>query len=103
MEKREYGTVPTLECRRESNETVDRQKRYRQIIECFNDIPEMTARELASLMCLKGFAPNNERTWSQPRITELCERGVLEQKGKKVCPITGKRVTVYGLTELMRV
>lgn len=103
MEKRLNGTVPSIECRRDAHDTVDKQKRYRQIIECFNEIPEMTARELASYMCLKGYTPNTERTWSQPRITELCMRGVLEQRGKTVCKTTGKKVTVYGLTEMMRV
>lgn len=103
MEKRNYGEVPTLECRRESFETVDKQKRYKQIIECFNEVPEMTARELASYMALKGYTPTAERNYVHPRLNELCIRGVVEQRGKKVCQITGKKVTVYGLTEMMRV
>lgn len=102
MEKRSYGEVPTIECRRESNETVDRQKRYRQIIECLTEIPEMTARELASYMCLKGYIPTAERNYVHPRLNELCQRGVVEQLGKKVCKVTGKNVTVYGLTEVAK-
>lgn len=99
MEKRLNGTVPSIECRRDAHDTVDKQKRYSQIIQCFKEVPEMTAREVASYMCLKGMTPNTERTWSQPRLTELCMRGVLEQVGKKTCKTTGKKVTVYALKE----
>ncbi len=99
MEERNYGEIPTLECRRESNDAVSRQKRYMQIIECLTEVPEMSAREVASLMCLKGYVPTAERNWCHPRLNELCIRGVVEQKGKKICPVSGRKVTVYGLTE----
>lgn len=94
--KREYGEIPSLECRRESNEQVDRNKRYRQILECL-EIRDMTAREVASMMCLKGYTQSAERNWSAPRLTELCEKGLVEQKGKVICPFSHKTVTLYGL------
>ena len=97
--ERSYGTIPSLECRHDSNEVVDRQKRYRQIIECLTEFGDMSAREIASAMCLKGYASTAERNVSAPRLTEMCERGIVEQKGKKVCRTTHKIVTVYGLTE----
>ena len=101
MEERRYGEIPTLECRRESNELVPRQERYRQIIECLKEVPEMSAREIASMMCLKGYIPSPERNYSAPRINELCERGVLEPCGKKICKSTGRKVTVFHLTDWM--
>ena len=97
--ERSYGTIPSLECRHDSNEVVDRQKRYRQIIECLTEFGDMSAREIASAMCLKGYTPTAERNYSSPRLNELCEKGIVEQKGKKRCNISGKTVTVYGLTD----
>lgn len=97
MEKRGFGEMPSRECRRDSHDTVDKQKRYNQIIECLKEAGDMSAREIASLMCLKGYTPTAERNHSAPRLTELCELGVVEQKGKKKCKVSGKSVTVYGL------
>ena len=101
MEERRYGEIPTLECRRESNEIVDRQMRYKQIIECLKEVPDMTAREVASLMCLKGYCTSPERNVSHPRLNELCIRGIVTQSGKKICKTTGRRVTTYRLTDWM--
>ena len=95
--ERSYGEIPSLECRHDSNETVDRNKRYRQIIECLEEVGDMSAREVASLMCLKGYTPTPERNYASPRLFELCEMGVVEQKGKKKCKITNRCVTVFGL------
>ena len=102
MELREYGEVPSVECRRESNELVPRQQRYRQIVECLKEVPDMSAREVSSMMCLKGYAASPERNLASPRLNELCERGVVEQTGKKTCLSTGRTVTTYALTDLGR-
>lgn len=96
--EREYGTIPTLECRHDSNEQVDRNTRYRQIVEILEEFGDLSAREIASAMCLKGYAPTAERNWSAPRLTEMCEIGMVEQKGKKKCGVTKRSVSVYGLT-----
>lgn len=95
--KREYGEIPSLDCRRESNEQVDRNKRYRQILECL-EIRDMTAREVASMMCLKGYIPTAERNYASPRLFELCAKGLVEQKGKVICTSTKRSVTLFGLT-----
>ncbi len=97
MEKREYGETITLETRHDSHEAVDKTKRYRQIIECLNEIPEMTARELSSLMCLKGLIPTDERNFVSPRLTEMAQAGTVEPCGKKKCKWTGRTVTVWRL------
>ena len=99
MEQREYGEIPSVECRREANELVPRQIRYKQILECLTEVPEMSAREIASMMCLKGYIPSPERNYSAPRINELCERGLVEQVGKKRCSSTGRTVTMFALTD----
>jgi hypothetical protein len=53
MEERMYGTNPMMENRRESNEKVDRKKRYRQILGILNG-KQMTAKEISVVMNIKG-------------------------------------------------
>ncbi len=99
MKERGYGEIPTLKCRKESFDAVDKNKRYQQIIECLSEIGEMSARELASYMCLKGYIPTAERNYTSPRLNELCAKGIVEQVGRKVCKVTGRTVTVFKLCE----
>ena len=97
MELRNYGENTTLETRHESNEKVDRQKRYAQIKEILGDYGELTAKQIAILMFKKGFIPTSERNFSSPRLTELCISGDVEVIGKTKCEFTGKKVSVYKL------
>lgn len=94
MEKRKYGEFTTLETRHESHESVDKQKRYEQILEILNG-NEMTAKEVAVAMFWKGYTDNMDRNNSAPRLTELCLKGEVEPIGKKKCSYTGKTVAVY--------
>lgn len=99
MEARRYGEDPRIETRAEANETVDRQKRYRQIVECLEDRGPSTAKEIAVWMCLTGQATTSDRNLAAPRLTEMCRSGMVEPLGKTKCKWTGKTVTVYGLIE----
>ena len=90
------GTYITHDTRAESNETVDRQKRYAQIIECLKDRP-MTAKECAVELFTRGYAPTAERNLTAPRLTELSKIGTVEPIGKRKCQYTGKTVAVYAL------
>ena len=100
IELRRYGTNPTLEARAESNETVDKQKRYKQIIEILMENPKgLTAKEIACVMYSNGLIPTRERNFTAPRLTELSYKGVVEPIGKKKCTFTGKTVAVYRLRE----
>jgi len=99
MIERRYGTNPTLETRSEANETVDKAKRYKQIIEILVGGKEMTAKEIAVEMCNRGYTPTTERNFSSPRITELLKNGVLDCIGKKRCDYTSKTVSVFKLRE----
>ena len=94
MEERVYGTNPMMETRRESNETVDRQKRYKQILEIM-ERKQMSAKEISVVMSIKGYTNNDDRNNAAPRLTELCKIGKVEPVGKKKCQYTGKMVTVY--------
>lgn len=100
MEYRRYGTVPTLETRSEANETVDKKKRYKQIIKILKENPKgLTAKEIACVMYSNGLIPTRERNFTAPRLTELSYKGVVEPVGKKKCTFTGKTVAVYKLRE----
>ena len=96
---RRMGEDPRLETRAEANETVDRQKRYRQILECLEERGPSTAKQIAVWLCMTGQIPTSERNYTSPRLTELCRKGMVEPIGKTTCTYTGKTVTVYGLRE----
>lgn len=98
IELRRYGTIPTLDTRSESNETVDKKKRYKQIIEVLKG-KQMTAKEIAVEMCNKGYIPTSERNFTAPRLTELSKQGIVEPIGKQRCEYTGKTVAIYSLRE----
>ena len=92
------GEYTPFETRAEANETVDRQKRYKQILEIL-DGRQMTAKEIAFEMYHRRYTPNAERNFSAPRLTELQAQGKVEVIGKKKCQYTGKTVAVYQIRE----
>lgn len=95
MEYRKPGEHPPKESRAEANETVDRQKRYQQVLSILHG-REMTAKEVAVEMMRRGYVPTDDRNHAAPRLTELSERGLVEPVGRTTCKYTGKKVTVYG-------
>ena len=102
MEFRQYGEMPTLDCRSEAHETVNKAKRYDQIKQCLSDAKNMglsglTAKECAVMMWRNGWIPTSERNFTAPRLTEMAQDGVVEPIGKTTCGYTGKKVTVWAL------
>ena len=93
------GEITTLNTRFEANETVDKKRRYKQIIEILSGGKEMTAKEIAVEMCNRGYIPTSERNFTAPRLTELSRNGFVEPIGKQRCTYTGKTVAVYKLIE----
>ena len=94
--QRRYGEFTTLDTRGESNESVDKAKRYIQITEILHEhIEPMSAKEIAVEMYRKGYTPTSERNFASPRITELLQNGKLEVVGKKKCEYSGKSVSVF--------
>lgn len=100
MEERMIGEYTTLETRAEAHDSVDKQKRYDQIIECLTQCGNLTAKECAVIMMQKGYIPTSERNFTAPRMTELSKSGVIEPVGKKVCAYTGKKVAAYAMREI---
>lgn len=88
--------MTTFETRRESNETVDRERRYEQIITILRG-KTMTAKEVAVEMNKRGFVPTSERNFAAPRLTELVSKGLVNVVGKKICEYTSKKVAQYQL------
>ena len=101
---KEYALLPgesvTLETRADAHDSVDKQKRYSQIIECLTENGELTAKECAVIMMAKRYIPTSERGYTAPRMTELTQDGVLEVVGKTIDSYTGRKVAVYGLKEV---
>ena len=92
------GQIPTLDTRGDANETVDREKRYKQIIEIMKEFDcPLSAKQIAVEMHRKGYTPTAERNFSAPRLTELSNKGVVEPCGKKMCAYTHRTVAVYRL------
>lgn len=99
MIERRPGEYVPFDTRAEANETVDRNKRYAQIIECLREKPNQTAKEIAVMMAKKGYIPTAERNFTAPRLTEMTHTGKVEPIGKTQCKYTGKTVSVYALSE----
>lgn len=97
MEYRRAGEIVTYTTRSESNETIDKTKRYKQIIEILEDGKQMTAKEIAVEMWNRGYIPIPERNFTAPRLTEMSYKGIVEPIGKEKCLYTGKTVAVYEL------
>lgn len=92
--KRRVGETVTPDTRGEAYEAVDKETRYKQILEIL-DGEQLTAKEIAVIMCQKGYTPTDERNYTAPRLTELSQVGIVEPIGKKRCQYTGKTVAVY--------
>lgn len=100
MEEKYPGEIPTFTTRTLANESVDKTKRYKQIIEILKENPDgLTAKEIACVMYCNRLIPTNERNFTAPRLTELSYKGIVEPIGKKKCTFTGKTVAVYKLRE----
>lgn len=82
----------TAECRADSYASMDTATRRRAVLRLLEDGPA-TARELAYKL---GY---RERNAVAPRLTELCDKGLVEPIGKRTCTVTGKTVTVWAITE----
>ena len=102
MIERKAGENITLETRAEAHETVDKVRRWTQIIECLKEGGQMTAKEVAVMMQAKHYIPTSERNFSAPRLNELSCNGIVEPIGKKKCQYTHKMVTVYALREVQK-
>lgn len=99
MKERLPGEVVTFSTRSDSHETVDKKKRYSQILEILSGGKELTAKEIAVRMYEKGEIPTSERNFTAPRLTELSYKGIVEPIGKQKCSYTGKSVAVYKIRE----
>ena len=93
------GQIVTYETRREAYDSVDKEKRYKQIEYILSRFPEgLTAKEVAVQMKALGYTPTDERNFSSPRLNELMKiRRVEPLDKKKRCEYTGKSVTVFRL------
>lgn len=86
----------TLECRRESFDITEKQKRKREILFIMNQHNKpMTALEIATELYNGGYVDRIDRNYVSPRITEMCIEKTVETAGKKYCSTTGRTVTAF--------
>ena len=93
MIERMNGEQITFSTRREAYDTIDKQRRYAQILKILNH--PMTAKEIAVEMYKRGYTDNDDRNNAAPRLTEMAQQGTVDTIGKTRCSYTGKTVTVY--------
>lgn len=94
--KRGFGESPTLECRHDSYEVTDKQKRRKDILFVLeNSSKPLTAMEIAEDLFFLGKVSRCDRNVTAPRLTEMCADGTIEPVGKKKCQFTGRMVTCY--------
>lgn len=79
----------SLECRNESFRKMDAPTRRAKIYNIFAEGGEMTAREVNEKL------GNHDMNYVRPRITELVERGMIEECGKRKDSLTNRNVTVW--------
>lgn len=100
MEKRELGKNVTLENRALSHERVNKDIRKQQILKVLEDAHTgMTVREIAYELFVRNIVDFFERNNVAPRITELCQEGILEPIGTDIDQWTGRDVTVFYFTK----
>jgi len=96
MIPREYGENTTYECRADSHELTDKQKRRKDILFILsNSTKPLTAMEIAEDLFVMGKVNRVDRNAAAPRLTEMCQDGTVEPVGKKRDKYTGRMVTCY--------
>lgn len=62
----------------------------------------MTAEDILGVLEADGIITGYDPNFARPRLTELCDAGIIEAAGKKKSPHTGKSVTVWKLKKECR-
>lgn len=84
----------------ESYEQVDKRRMYDLIISTLQKHNDkgLTARETSIILYNQGMIISNERQATQPRFTELVDKGVVKVIGKRKDMVTNRNVAVYSLS-----
>lgn len=93
----------TTQTRFESYEKLDVKFLYGKIVNLLlaKDSTEgLTAREIAIELYNDGIIKDNSRQATQPRLTELVDKGIVQVVGKKYDKLTERKVASYRLSSL---
>ena len=103
MTTRNYGEYTSLNCRHDSHELTDKQRRRREILFVMKDEHGynrvMTAMEIANELHTHGFVNRLDRNTAAPRLTEMCKDGTVDIVGTKKDEWTGRTVACYRIVE----
>lgn len=92
------GNQITKQNRRESYQEVlsNLGNRHAQILNGMIDMGGVaTANELARHLLGKGIIPFYNTNYTNPRMIELAEQGILEVVGKRKDEVTNRNVSIY--------
>lgn len=93
--RKQVLTIPN-QCRTEAFKKVDKQTLYIAIKEVLSN-GNYTAREIAEILFKKGITLSRGRQSVAPRLTELKDKGIVEEVEKKYDTLTKVNVSVYRL------
>lgn len=100
MIPRNNGEITTIECRNDSHEQLNKQKRRKDILWIMrNEDRPMTALQIAEQLFIHGLVGRVDRNYVAPRLTEMCIDGTVEPVGKQKCTTTGRTVTAFRIRE----
>lgn len=91
------------ENRRESYESIlkDLGRRHEQVLTGVIEMGGMaTANELARHLLNNGVIPFYNTNYTNPRMIELVEQGVLEVIGKRKDEVTNRNVSIYKIKSI---
>lgn len=89
----------TTDTRWDSFVKLDKKRMYDLIISTLRDNNKngLTARETAVILYNQGHIKSNERQATQPRFTELVDKGIVKVVGKRLDNISMRNVAVYSI------
>lgn len=94
FEERRPGTIVTYDTRALANESVNRSPREQLVLKCLAERP-MTVKQIVMRLYEDNLIPVPERNTVAPRVTELCDAGIIEEAGQTTCEYTKRTVTVF--------
>lgn len=83
----------SIESYREVSKTMG--DRYKVCLRGLSELGEATANELAMHLANSNVLPFFNRNFVHPRLTEMVNKQLIVEVGKKIDPISGRKCMIY--------
>ena len=70
-------------------------ERYKVCLRGLSELGEATANELAMHLTNSNVLPFFNRNFVHPRLTEMVDKKLIVEVGKKIDPISGRKCMIY--------